>query len=69
MNRQKKPLCHNETGRECRIGMRGLAGLPQAEAEVPEGYDSGQRFPLKSVQSKPQAALSSHSTRVGKEPK
>ena len=37
--RQKKPFHHNETGREYK-GMRGLAGLPQAAAEVLEGYFS-----------------------------
>ena len=41
-DRQKKPLHHGETGRECRGGMRGLAGLPQAADEVPEGHFSEQ---------------------------
>ena len=39
--RQKKPLHHNETGRECGGGERGLAVLPWPTAEVLEGYFSG----------------------------
>ena len=55
METQKKPLTHNETGRECGGGTRGLARIPQVAAEVPEGYFSSQGFPLRSVESKPQA--------------
>ena len=56
---QKKTLQHNMTGRECRGDKRGLAGLPEAAAEVLEGYFSGQAVPLRSVGSNPQAGLSS----------
>ena len=45
MDRQKKPLHHNKTGRECRGGTRGLAELPWVAAEVPEGYVGGQGGP------------------------
>ena len=34
---------HNVTGMECRGDMRGLAGVPQAAAEVPEKYLRGHR--------------------------
>ena len=41
MDRQKKQLHHNMTGRECRADMKGLAGLPWMAANVPERYFSG----------------------------
>ena len=44
MDKQKKPLHQNETGRECRGGARGLAGLPWVATEVTEGYFSDQGF-------------------------
>ena len=44
-DRQKKPLHHNLTGRECRGGTRGLAGLPQAAPEVLEGYLAARGLP------------------------
>ena len=44
MYRQKKPLHYNVSGRECG-DVRGLAGLPQAAAEDPEGHFSGWWFP------------------------
>ena len=59
MDKQKKQLQHNVTGRECRRDARGLDGLPQVAAEVLEGYLSGQGEFLRSVRSKPQAGLSS----------
>ena len=59
MDRQKKPLYHNVTGRECRGDTRGLAGLPWLAAEVPGGYFRGQGLPLRSVVSKLQAGLPS----------
>ena len=43
--RQKKPLHHNMTGRQCRGSMKGLAGLLLVAAEVPEEYVSGQGVP------------------------
>ena len=58
MDRQKKPLYHNMTGRECG-GERWLAGLPWVGAEVSKGYFSGQGFSLRSVGSKHQAGLPS----------
>ena len=39
---QNKPLQQSVTGREYRVEVRGLAGLPQVAAEVPVGYLSGQ---------------------------
>ena len=41
--RLKKPLHHNETGREYRGGTIGLAGLPQTVPEALEGYFSSRR--------------------------
>ena len=38
MDRQKKQLQHNMTGRECGGGVIGLAGRPQGAAEVLEVY-------------------------------
>ena len=49
MDRQKKPLHHHETSRECRRDVRGVAGLLRVAAEVLEGYFSSQGFPLRSV--------------------
>ena len=46
MDRQKKPLHHNETGRKCRGFTRELAGLPWEAAKVLEGYFSSQGDPL-----------------------
>ena len=57
MDRQKKWLHQNKTGRERGGGARGLAGLPWEAAEVPEGYRSSWGFPLRRVGSKPQARL------------
>ena len=45
MDRQKKPPCHNNTGRQWEGGMRGLVGLPQEAPEVPEGYYRGWEVP------------------------
>ena len=42
MDRQKKPLHHNKTGRECRGDVSRLAGLPQLAAEILEEYFTGQ---------------------------
>ena len=47
-DRQKKSLHHKVTGRECRGGVRGWAGLPWVGAKVPEGYFSSQGIPPKS---------------------
>ena len=55
-DRQKKPLHHNMTGRECG-NARGLAGLPRVAAEVLELYFSSGGFLLRSVVPKPQAEL------------
>ena len=41
MDRKKKSLYHNVTGRECGGSVRGLAELPWAVAEMPEEYFSG----------------------------
>ena len=45
MDRLKKPLQGNETGRECEGSMKGLAGLPWAAPKVPEGYFTGRGIP------------------------
>ena len=44
-DRPKKLLHQNVTDTECRGDARGQDGLPQAAAEVPEEYFSGQRNP------------------------
>ena len=44
-HRQKKPLHHNKTDRQGRASARGLVGLPQEAAEVPEEYFSGWGVP------------------------
>ena len=44
-DRQKKLLDPNVTGKECEGNMRGLNGLPWAEAKVLEGYFSGHGVP------------------------
>ena len=41
MNLQKKPHHQNKIGKNCG-GTRGLAGLPRAATESPEGYFTGQ---------------------------
>ena len=46
-DRQKKTLSHNKAGRKFGGGTEGLAGLPQAAAEVPEGYISGWQLSTK----------------------
>ena len=45
MDRQKKQLQHNMTGRECGGDTRGIAGCPWAAGEVLEGYLSSQEVP------------------------
>ena len=42
--------------------MRGLSELPWVAAEVPEGYFITERFPLTSLESKPQDRLPAYST-------
>ena len=68
-DRWRKLRHHNVTGRECRGDARGLAGLPQAAADVPEAYLRGRGFPLRSVGPKPQTGLPSLQHQSQKEPR
>ena len=68
-DKQKKPLHHNETGRECRGGMRGLAGLSWVAAEVPEGYFSGLGITLEVWSLNCKLGSLVYSTRAGKGPR
>ena len=55
MDREKKPLHHNESGREHGGGVRGLSGLPWVAAKVLQGYFSSLGVSLRKMGSKPRA--------------
>ena len=57
MDKQREPLHHNKTVRECEGGVRGLSGLPQEAAEVWRDISGARGFSLRNVGSKPQAVL------------
>ena len=63
MDRLKKPLHHNKTDKECKGGVRGLAGLPQVAAKALEGYS---QQPLEVWGLNPKLGSPAYSTRARK---
>ena len=65
-DRQKKPLQHNMTGKECRGGTRGLAGLQRWQLKFLRDMSVAGGYPWELWGLNPKLGSPAYSTRVGK---